>query len=535
MLVREKLTAALLDAVDRLRASGDLPSAPSPDIRLTVPPREGMGDFTTDLAHSLARQTRRSPNEVAEAVSRTLNAPDGLVDRVEVGSTGFISFHLPPHWREDAVQEALRQGETYGRPDDLGAGCPILVEFVSANPTGPLTVEHGRGAAIGDSLSRLLEWTGHRVTREFYINDAGSQLQRFAVALEAWVMRSVGQTADGRIPDGFQGDYVEKLAAQLASQDPSLANLASPERQERLAKVGREASITRQKQTLERFNVRFDEWRSEQTLHDGGRLSDTVSALRDSGHVYETDGALWLHAARFGDSEDRPLLRSNGRPTYLAADLAYHLEKLERGYQRLIDIWGREHAGYVQRTRAGLAALGKDPAALEILIFENTGLRIDGITFDPDARKNDPVSLDEVLDRIGTASARFHYLTQPLGQPLDLDLDIARRTDATNPAWRLCEAARLARVRQQGEPATTAGSSEASQALLRRVADFPDEVSAAARARDPHRLAGFAVEMADAFLALADGGGAAGTALTQATGIVLNNVMTILGMPADSA
>jgi arginyl-tRNA synthetase len=532
MLVREKLTAALLDAVDRLRASGDLPSAPPPDIRLTVPPQNGLGDFTTDLALSLARQSRRSPNEVAEAVVKGLNAPKGLVERVEVGSSGFISFHLPSNWREDAVQEALRQGDAYGRRDDLGAGRRTLVEFVSANPTGPLTVEHGRGAAIGDSLARLLEWSGHDVTREFYINDAGSQLQRFAVALEAWVMRSFGQSTDGRIPDGFQGEYIEKLATQLASQDPSLAQMASAERQARLAGVGREASLGRQKQTLERFNVRFDEWRSEQALHDGGRLSETVAALRDSGHTYETDGALWLHTSRFGDSEDRPLLRSNGRPTYLAADLAYHLEKLERGYQRLIDVWGPEHAGYVQRTRAGLAALGKDPAALEILIFENVGLRIDGLTFDPAARKNDPVSLDEVLDRLGTASARFHYLSQPLNQPLDLDLDIARRSEPSNPAWRLTEAARLARE-QQGSAKDSAG--EAGATLLQRVADFPDEVSSAARARDPHRLAAFAVETADAFLAVSNGGGSADAALAQATGIVLNNVMSILGMASDSA
>ncbi len=518
MLVREKLTSALLDAVDRLRTSGELPSDASPDVRLTVPPSGGLGDFTTDLAHSLARQARRTPNDVAEAVVKALNAPEGLVERVAVGSSGFISFHLPPNWRENAVQEALRLGEAYGRRDDLGAGAPTLVEFVSANPTGPLTVEHGRGAAIGDALSRLLEWTGYRVTREFYINDAGNQLQRFASALEARCLQAWGQSTDARVPDGFQGEYVDTLARQLASQDASLAQLGSGQRLERLAALGREASLERQRQTLERFNVRFDEWHSEQTLHDGGRLADTVAALRDSGYAYETDGALWLRTSRFGDIEDRPLLRSNGRPTYLAADLAYHLEKLDRGFRHLIDVWGPEHAGYVQRTRAGLAALGKDPAALEILIFENVGLRIDGLTFDPNARKNDPVSLDEVLDRAGTASARFHYLTQPLGEPLDLDLDVARRGDASNPAWRLGEAARLAR---EGH----AAGGDTNDALLQRVADFPDEVSAAARARDPHRLATFAVETADLFLA-----SGADPSLTQATGIVLNNVMTILGM-----
>ena len=536
MLVREKLAPALAAALRAMPSAGSDTSSPLPPILLDVPPLPEMGDFTTGIALAVARQTHRTAVTVAQEIRSHFQAPPGLVERVDVAPSGFLSFHLRSSWQEEALREALRQRSDYGRNPELGSGSKVLVEYVSANPTGPLTAVHGRGAAVGDALSRLLSWTGHQVCREFYINDAGGQMERFGRALEARVLAEMSRT-DGA-GGGLASRHVADVAAAVVGASAAeLGSLAPEARRAFLLEHGREAAIAIHRQTLDRLGVHFDEWRSERTLHAGGRLHTVVQSLVERGHTYEADGALWLRATAFGDSEDRPLLRGNGEATYLAADLAYHHEKFERGFDRLIDIWGPEHEAYVPRTAAGMAALGGDPATLEIIILGDVALRIDGMAVDGSTQKGSPLLLQEIIERVGPAAARFHFLSSPAAGPLVIDIDAAPPGDSPAALHSLIAAATRA-----GAPSAAADPANADlsaltgapeRTLLGLVAGLPDEITAAARERDPHRLLLFAQRTAAALDGLPDRPNSpAHAALAEAGGVVLNNVLTVLGLPA---
>lgn len=509
MIVREQILAALSAALRGAAGAGKLDDAPAPRIQLQVPPGPGMGDYVTDVAIELARASRRSPAEVAEALASHLEVSPDLVEQVRVTPSGWLNFHLKPGRVHDSLRAALERDEEYGREEDLGAGSAVNLEFVSADPTAPLTVAHGRGAALGDAIARILEWSGFRVTREYYLNDSGSQMERLARSLDARYRQALGRS-DAPFPaDGFPGEYVVELAERIKERvGEDYLGLPPEQRLEVLGRQGRDAMVAQQRRTLSRFGVRFDEWCSEKDLHESGKLAALVGTLRESGRVYENDGALWLRGTEFGDSQDRPLLRSNGRPTYIAADLAYHLDKFRRGYDRVLDIWGPEHAPYVERTVAGMQALGYPPGSVQILIFQPVQVRIDGMSVDG-ITSGHALELDEILDRVGRDTARVFYLSRPATSPLEFDLDLAAREDAENPAWRVRSACNLAwttvdRARSAGllpgvEVDLTPLDQPAEQALMRKLADFPDEVRAAAREREPHRLLRYLLDTAAAF------------------------------------
>jgi arginyl-tRNA synthetase len=555
MIVREKLTAALAQAFEQTAPAGR-PPLDEAAIPLDVPPSPDLGDFSSTLALTLARQANLSPRQAAEALAARLELPANLVERVDVSPSGVLNFHLRPEWLHRAVREARSAGDDFGKSRDLGADTPLLVEFVSADPTGPLTVTHGRGAAVGDALANLLEWNGYRVAREFYVNDTGSQTERFGRSLDARYRQALGQ-ADARVPaDGFQGDYVAELAARLRSDggDRYLA-LPADERLKTLAQLGCEAMIARQRETLERLGVRFDEWYSERALSESGKVGAVMERLRTGGHTYETDGALWLQTTGFGDTEDRPLLRSNGRPTYIAGDLAYHLDKFDRGFQHVIDIWGPEHEAYVRRTQAGMEALGCHPGSMEILIFQPVLLRVDGILVSGgeggSGSPGNNVPLDEVIETVGRDTARFIYLSRPISAPLEFDLDLARKRTHENPACYVLQAYARARQALKGAGAERPGpdvdltplTQAPERALMRKLAEFPDEVRAAARERDPHRLTRYVRDAADAFDAFCrdcpiagagEGAAPARLALCEAAEVVLRNALRLLGLETQA-
>jgi arginyl-tRNA synthetase len=555
MTTRETLTTALAAAAERARRSGQVTAEAIPVVQLDVPPAPELGDFSSDLAVVLARQSRQSPVEVAEALAGLLDPPQGLVEHVEVGRTGFLNFYLKPEWLHEVIREACRLEADFGKNPAAGAGEAVQVEFVSAQPTGPLTVTHGRGAALGDALATVLEWNGYRVTREFYVNDAGSHMERFGRSLEARYLQAAGR-AGAHVPvDGYQARFLVDLAARLKdTRGDEYVSLPPPARLERLTALGRDAVLEHQRETLARFGVCFDEYSSEKALRESGKLQDVLDLLRRNGYAYELDGALWLQTTRFGDDEDRPLLRSNGQPTYIAGDLAYHLEKFRRGFQRVIDIWGPDHAAYVRRTQAGIQALGGSPEALEILIFQHVLLRVDGMVVEGSAHAGSNILLGEVLDEVGKDVARFFYLGAPVSSPLEFDLDLARMKTPENPAWRAqaahVQACAILRDAAREAPARSGSPSEADlaaldspweRALMRKLADFPDEVQAAAQERDPYRLTRYLREAAAAFdlccqqLPPHGGGdpsGAARLALVQASKVVLGNALTVLGISA---
>ncbi len=556
MVVREQLMAALAGARDRVSADLRLaPEAPV-EVRLSVPPGADAADFSSDLALDLARMARQPAAEVARALVEHLEpVAEGLewVERLEITPSGLVNFHLRSDWVREAIREACRQGVRYGRSEVAPEAQEerIQVEFVSANPTGPLTIGHGRGAALGDAIANLLEWTGRGVTRESYVNDTGKQIERFGQALEAAYRRRLGgSAATSNAADDPAAEYAAEIAARIQPKAESrCAGLPAEEWPRVLAELGAEQVLTDHRAVLERFGVRIDEWRSEADLLASGRLEEAIQTLRTNDCVYEAEGALWLRATAKGDSEDRPLIRSNGQPAYLAGDLAYHLDKFSRGFDRVIDIWGPHHAEYVRRTLAGVRALGCNADALEIVVFQPVSVKIEGVVVhsgEGGARAGNNLLLDQVIEKAGRGTLRFLYLSRPANQPLELDLDALAGT--SNPAYPVLWAYEEAAVCAGSDSVSSAQTAEVElgelsdpreETLMRRLADFPDQVVLAARERDPSRLTRYALETArefEAFRALLASGPEAGSikpahaAVARATRVVLGNALAILGI-----
>jgi arginyl-tRNA synthetase len=472
------------------------PSGPRPS--LDRPPKPELGDYSSNAAMLLAAPLGENPRDVAgrlgAELERQLGGESGSVDRVEVAGPGFVNLFLADAWYRRAM-ERLAASESLG-PAPTESPERILVEFVSANPTGPLHVGGGRHAAYGDALVRLLEAAGHEVEREFYVNDAGGQVERFALSIAARM--------SGAEPpeDGYSGEYVSELAREIAAEgiDPADA--------EAVGARGVELVLDRVRATLDRFGVRFDTWFSERDLYRRGEVEEALAELEKRGHTYRTDGALWLRTTEFGDDKDRVLIRANDEPTYLAADVAYHWDKLERGFERLIDVLGADHHGYVPRMRAAIAALGGDPEAFEALIMRLVHIVEEGERAQMSKRSGDFVSLDELLDDIGVDAARWFMLWRSHDTTVDLDLDLARRESSDNPVYYVQYAhARIASILRKAEDAVPAAGvptpgtplEPTEKALVKRLLEFPDEVREAAARRAPHRICAYSTAVAADF------------------------------------
>jgi arginyl-tRNA synthetase len=484
-------------------AAADLrDGAPEPRSRPTLerPKQADFGDYSTNAAMLLAPALKAPPREIAERLGEALRARlgDG-VERVEVAGPGFLNVFLTDGWYTTAAAHVLAIGDDYGGGTAARAE-RVLIEFVSANPTGPLTAASGRHAAYGDALARLLEFAGHEVSREYYFNDAGSQLRALGESIRA--------RARGEAPpeDGYQGDYVIELAAEI----PSAAD-GDPEA---LGVQGGELMIQRIKATLERYRVTFDTWFSERTLHvgDPSPIAHAYERLRAAGHLYEHGGALWLRTTEFGDDKDRVLERSNGAPTYFAADVAYHEHKLERGFERLINPLGADHHGYIGRMRAAMAALGADPDQLEIPILQFVHLVERGERASMSKRRGEFITLDDLIAEIGVDATRFFMLQRSHDTTVDLDLDLAREQSSENPVYYVQYAhARIASVLRKAGEARVAAALAASwdglaldpaeRELVKKLLAFPGEAAEAADRRAPHRITAHTLELAQTFTA----------------------------------
>ncbi len=466
----------------------DLREAIGEDARLERPPQPDFGDYSTNAAMLRAPTEGKPPRDVAGALAEELKERFGDdVDRIDVAGPGFLNLFMSDHWFHRAVAAATSDGGDFGRGS---GGERVLVEFVSANPTGPMTVASARGAAIGDSLARLLEFAGDEVEREYYINDYGTQVRLFGESIRA--------RARGEEPPegGYQGDYVAELAAEIegaAEADP-----------DELAQRGVELMMGRVRATLERFRIHFDRFFSERSMYEDGSVERVFEQL-DS-HIYEHEGARWLRTTEFGDDKDSVLVRSSGEPTYFASDIAYHEDKRERGYDRLIDIWGADHHGHVKRMLSAWKALGGADGSLELLIMQLVNLMEGGQRAKMSKRQGEFVTLDDLLDDIGVDAARFFLLQRSHDTTIDLDLALAREQSNENPVY-YCQYAHariasiLRRAEKEPDPAGGGELHPSEKELIKKLLEFPEEIAIAAERRAPHRLTTYVLALAQAFSA----------------------------------
>ena len=507
-------------------AAGALPTVPLPEVEVDVPRGRRHADYASNLPLALARICGRPPREVARALVDALEVPPQQVARVEVAGAGFINFFLAPAWLHELLKQIHAAGEAYGNRD-LGGGRRVNIEFVSANPTGPLHIGSGRNGVIGDVLANLLEALGYRVTREYYINDAGLLVHTLAQSVAYHYFAHFGH--EHPFPeDGYRGEYVRELALRLAERDGAIW-LERPE-EERLAAFRDFALgeiLADIRRTLDAFGIHFDVWFSESSLYEQGAVDRVLARLRERGLLYEQDGAVWFRSTSFGDEKDRVIIRRSGWPMYYAADIPYHLNKLERGFDHLINVWGIDHIGDIARVKGGLAALGVDVSRLEIVLYQHVRLRNEGELLRMSRRRGEYVTLQDLLETVGRDAARYFFCMYSPSVPMDFDWKLAQERSQENPVYyvqyahaRISGILREARQHPVGRgivgPAAEGGgwavdpaavqradlsvlTHETEVALLHALGELPEVVTAAGMRREPQRLCAYARGLAEAF------------------------------------
>ena len=543
--LRQGVAAACAQAM----AAGTLPEAALPDFVIETPKDEKNGDFSTNLAMQLTRILRQNPRKIAEAIVSGIDLP-GLVERVEIAGPGFINFYLVPGWLNRVLPAIQEEDADYGK-SNAGGGERVQVEFVSANPTGLLHMGNARGGALGDTLAAVLNEAGYVCDKEYYINDAGNQVENLGKSVEARYFELLGRD-DYQIPeDGYHGkDIIATAQRLLDEKGESLVDLPEAERRELMKNYALKEKVAGIRGSLENFGVVFDNWFSEQSLHDAGSVHEVVDILREKGVVYEKDGAQWLRATDWGEEKDEVLVRSNGTPTYFAADIAYHRDKFERGYKRLINIWGADHHGHVARLKGAMTALGYDGDAITVILMQLVRLYRGGEIVKMSKRSGKYVTLDELIEEVGKEAARFFFIMRSPDSALDFDLDLAKAESSDNPVYyvqyahaRICSILSVAGVEtpKAADVDLSLLTEENERVLIRKLAEWPQEVADAARELAPYHLAYYAKELANAFhsfynsckvltddAALRD----ARLALVDCTRITLRNVLTLLGLSA---
>lgn len=555
-MVKRQLIDLIRKSLALLKA--DWPEIDLPDeIQLETPPRKDLGDFSTNVAMILASQMKQPPRQVAEKIVAAMAAESSPeIERIEIAGPGFINLFLNDSWLYTSLKGILQQGSSFGK-SNLGKGARVLVEFVSANPNGPIHIGHGRGGVIGDVLANLLAAVGYEVDREFYVNDAATsgQMLRFGRSLEARYFQLQG--IDKEVPeDGYHGEYVIDIAREILNADgPRYTDIPEAERLSTFTALAQDKMLERQREILERFGLRFDNWFSEQGLVDARKVEEAIEALKARGYTYEQDGALWLRSTEFGDDKDRVLVRSNGVPTYLASDVAYHQDKFERGYDKLIDIWGPDHHGYIIRTKAAMQAIGYSPDRLDIFVHQIVRLLSDGELVRASKRAGDIITLEEILDEVGRDVTRFFFLMRSHDSHLDFDLDLAKKESQENPVYyvqyahaRICSILREASEGGgKAAPLDSAAADltvltqETERDLMRKLAELPEEIEVAATEYAPHRLTRYAQELGSVFHAFYtecrvlcedESLACARLALVRATRTVLQITLGLLGVEA---
>ncbi len=547
---KEQLRSAIQAAIEAAQAGGELELASVPEIGLEAPRDTGHGDFASNIALVTAKVAKKSPREVAQIIAKNL-PPGGFIRDVEVAGPGFINFFLSHDWLFDTIRSIEEQGQAYG-DSRHGVGERILLEFVSANPVGPMNVVNARAAAVGDTLARLFRAAGYTVGTEFYVNDAGNQADVFARSLEARYQQL--RDPDYAFPeDGYPASYVNDLAAILDQEHPELSQMALGERLAFCKRWGTDQMVEAQKADLKRYGVEFDLWFRERDLHAEDALEESIAFLEERGLLFEAENARWFRSTKFGDDKDRVIVKSDGAYTYVTADIAYHHDKLKRGYTKLIDIWGPDHHGYIGRMKAAIQALGYSEDTLEVLILQYVALLRNGQQVKMSKRAGEFITMQDLVDEVGKDAARFFFLNRSPESHLDFDLDLAVEQSNENPVFYVQYAhARIASIQRQGRemgvPLPTSDQVDlsvlthaAELALIKQLGDLPEELLAAALEREPHRITRYALDLASLFhsfythchiLGEADVVRDARLVLVAQVKSVLQKVLEILGVDA---
>lgn len=546
---KSALRQAVIAACQKAMADGTLPEAELPDFVIETPKDEKNGDFSTNVAMQLTRIMRQNPRKIAEAIVSGIDLPD-LIDHIDIAGPGFINFYLVSNWLHAILPAIQEEDGDYGK-SNAGQGERVQVEFVSANPTGLLHMGNARGGALGDTLSAVLNEAGYACDKEYYINDAGNQVENLGKSVEARYFELLGRD-DYQIPeDGYHGkDIIATAQRLLDEKGEAFVDMPEAERRQAMKDYALKEKVAGIRGSLENFGVVFDKWFSEQSLHDAGDVREVVEILRDKGYVYEKDGAQWLKCTAWGEEKDEVLVRSNGTPTYFAADIAYHRNKFERGYKRLINIWGADHHGHVARLKGAMTALGYPGDDITVILMQLVRLYRGGEIVKMSKRSGQYVTLDELIEEVGKEAARFFFIMRNPDSALDFDLDLAKAESSDNPVYyvqyahaRICSILSVAGVDtpKAQDVDLSLLNEEAERVLIRKLAEWPQEVADAARELAPYHLAYYAKDLATAFhsfynsckvltddTALRD----ARLALVDCSRITLRNVLQLLGLTA---
>lgn len=506
-----ELRTVILDALGRIVADGKVEACPLPSFNIEIPADRSHGDFATNAAMSCAKAFKAAPRKIAELICEAIVLEGTSFERCEIAGPGFINFFLSKKWFSNVVNTVLNEKDSYGRTD-TGAGRKVLVEFVSANPTGPMHIGNARGGAIGDCLSAVLDWAGYDVSREFYVNDAGNQIEKFATSLE---IRYLQLYRDGvELPeDAYHGEDIVSHAKSFAEiNGDKYVDADASERRDALVAFALPKNIQKLEEDLLKYRIVYDKWFKESYLHESGAVSEIIELLKKSGYTYEQEGALWFKSSEFGDEKDRVLVRANGIPTYFVPDIAYHYNKLvKRGFDKAIDILGADHHGYIPRMKAAMAALGVEPSRLDIVIMQMVRLVKNGETYKLSKRSGKAVTLETLLDEVPIDAARFFFNLREANSHFEFDLDLAVEQSSKNPVYYVQYAhARICSIlRNLEEDGTVPQSMTAEQLcildkpeeieLIRHIASLPNTIDAAAKEYDPAKITRYSLELAALF------------------------------------
>ncbi len=508
----EELRAAILEAAGRAVAAGSLPAEPMPAFTLEVPADRAPGDWAANAALVSAKAFRMAPRKIAEALSAQLSLDGTCFDRFEIAGPGFLNFFYSPRFYAGVLREIRERGADYGR-SGYGRGKRVMVEFVSANPTGPMHMGNARGGALGDCLAAVLDAAGYDVWREFYVNDAGNQIEKFAASLEArYLQLHLGEDAVEFPEDGYRGDDIRERAAEFSAEAGArYVEAPAEERRRALVAFALPRNIAKMKADLEKYRITYDRWFLESTLHEDGEVAETVQILKDKGLTYEKEGALWYRATDFGAEKDEVLVRQNGNPTYFAADIAYHRNKFQRGFDRCIDVWGADHHGHVARMKNAMDAVGLDGNKLDIVLMQLVRLLQDGEPVRMSKRTGKAIQLADLLDEVPVDAARFLFNMRESGSQMDFDLGLAVRQDAQNPVYyvqyahaRICSilkalAAEGVQPRACTEEELMLLRAPEEMELIRHLSAYTGEIVGAAKDYDPARITRYVITLATLF------------------------------------